>query len=50
MSKGNRSKIDNLGRVVVQKSIRKDLNIESNYEIYMYVKNNKLIINKGSQI
>ncbi|MBA4811476.1 MAG: AbrB/MazE/SpoVT family DNA-binding domain-containing protein [Candidatus Actinomarina sp.] len=50
MSKGNRSKIDNLGRVVIPKSIRKALNIESNSEISMYVENNKLIITKGSQI
>lgn len=50
MSKGNRSKIDNLGRVVVPKSIRKALNIESNSEISMYVENNKLIITKGNQI
>ena len=28
MSKGNLSKIDNLGRVVIPKSIRKALNIE----------------------
>ena len=33
MSKGNLSKIDNLGRVVIPKSIRKALNIEHNDEI-----------------
>ena len=36
MSKGNLSKIDNLGRVVIPKSIRKALNIEHNDEISMY--------------
>ena len=50
MSKGNISKIDNLGRVVVPKSIRKALNIQSNSEISMYVENRKLIITKGNQI
>jgi len=49
MSKGNRSKIDNLGRVVIPKSIRKALNIESNSEISMYVENSNLIITKGNQ-
>ena len=37
MSKGNRSKIDNLGRVVIPKSIRKALDVEANSEISMYV-------------
>ena len=50
MSKGNISKIDNLGRVVVPKSIRKALNIQSNSEISMYVENRKLIITKSNQI
>ena len=47
MSKGNKSKIDNLGRVVIPKSIRKALGIEQNDEISMYVEDNKLIISKG---
>ena len=47
MSKGNKSKIDNLGRVVIPKSIRKALSIEQNDEISMYVEDNKLIISKG---
>ena len=47
MSKGNLSKIDNLGRVVIPKSIRKALNIEHNDEISMYVDGESLIINKG---
>ncbi|MAE32764.1 MAG: AbrB family transcriptional regulator [Actinobacteria bacterium] len=47
MSKGNLSKIDNLGRVVIPKSIRKALNIEHNDEISMYVDGDKLVINKG---
>ena len=47
MSKGNKSKIDNLGRFVIPKSIRKALGIEQNDEISMYVEDNKLIISKG---
>ena len=47
MSKGNLSKIDNLGRVVIPKSIRKALNIEHNDEISMYVDSESLIIKKG---
>ena len=46
MSKGNRSKIDNLGRVVIPKSIRKALDVEANSEISMYVEDKKLIITK----
>ena len=49
MSKGNLSKIDNLGRVVIPKSIRKALNIEHNDEISMYVEGENLIISKGYQ-
>ena len=47
MSKGNLSKIDNLGRVVIPKSIRKALNIEHNDEISMYLDGESLIIKKG---
>ena len=47
MSKGNLSKIDNLGRVVIPKSIRKALNIEYNDEISMYVEGESLVIKKG---
>ena len=47
MSKGNLSKIDNLGRVVIPKSIRKALNIEHNDEISMYVEDKSLVIKKG---
>ena len=47
MSKGNLSKIDNLGRVVIPKSIRKALNIEHNDEISMYVEGESLVIKKG---
>ena len=47
MSKGNRSKIDNLGRIVIPKSIRKALDVEANSEISMYVEDKKLIITKG---
>ena len=32
MVKGNKSKIDNLGRVVIPKSIQKALNVEHNEE------------------
>ena len=49
MSKGNISKIDNLGRVVIPKSIRKALNIEHNDEISMSVEGENLIISKGYQ-
>ena len=49
MSKGNKSKIDNLGRVVIPKSIRKALDVEANSEISMYVEDTKLIITKGHQ-
>ena len=49
MSKGNRSKIDNLGRLVIPKSIRKALDVEANSEISMYVEDKKLIITKGYQ-
>ncbi len=50
MSKGNLSKIDNLGRIVIPKSIRKALNIEHNDEISMYVENESLIIKKGHRV
>ena len=46
MSKGNLSKIDNLGRVVIHKSIRKALNIAQNDEISMYVEGESLVIKK----
>ena len=49
MSKGSRSKIDNLGRVVILESIRKALDVEANSEISMYVEDTKLIITKGHQ-
>ena len=49
MSKGNLSKIDNLGRIVIPKSIRKALNIEHNDEISMYVEGENLIILKVFQ-
>ena len=49
MSKGNLSKIDNLGRVVIPKSIRKALNIEHNDEISMSVEGENLIISKEYQ-
>ena len=50
MGKGNISKIDNLGRVVIPKSIRKALNIEHNDQISMYVEGENLVISKGYQI
>ena len=46
MVKGNKSKIDNLGRVVIPKSIRKALDVEHNDEISMHVENRALIITK----
>jgi len=47
MSKGNKGKIDNLGRVVIPKTIRDALGIKHNDEISMTVDNAKLIIIKG---
>lgn len=40
MVKGNKGKIDNLGRIVIPKSIRKALDIDHNDDISMYVENN----------
>ena len=48
MVKGNKSKIDNLGRVVIPKSIRNALNVEHNDEINMRVENQSLIITKNN--
>jgi transcriptional pleiotropic regulator of transition state genes len=48
MVKGNKSKIDNLGRVVIPKSIRNALNVEHNDEISMHVENQSLIITKNN--
>ena len=50
MVKGNKSKIDNLGRVVIPKSIRKALNVENNDEILMHVENQSLIITKNNNV
>ena len=50
MVKGNKSKIDNLGRVVIPKSIRKALNVEHNDEISMHVENQALIITKNNNV
>ena len=50
MVKGNKSKIDNLGRVVIPKSIRKALNVEHNDEIAMHVENQALIITKNNNV
>lgn len=47
MSKGNKGKIDNLGRVVIPKTIRDALGIKHNDEISMTVDSAKLIITKG---
>ena len=47
MGKGNKGKIDNLGRIVIPKTIRKALDIDHNDDISMYVENNELIITKG---
>ena len=48
MVKGNKSKIDNLGRVVIPKSIRSALNVKHNDEIIMRVENQSLIITKNN--
>ena len=50
MVKGNKSKIDNLGRVVIPKSIRKALNVEHNDQISMHVENQALIITKNNNV
>ena len=50
MVKGNKSKIDNLGMVVIPKSIRKALNVEHNDEISMHVENQSLIITKNNNV
>ena len=50
MSKGNKSKIDKLGRVVIPKSIREALNISHEDEISLYVEEGKLIITKRDQL
>ena len=47
MVKGNKGKIDNLGRIVIPKSIRKALDIDHTDDISMYVETNELIITKG---
>ena len=47
MVKGNKGKIDNLGRIVIPKTIRKALDIDHNDDISMYVEKNQLIITKG---
>ena len=47
MVKGNKGKIDNLGRIVIPKSIRNALGINHNDEISMTVENDKLIISRG---
>ena len=47
MGKGNKGKIDSLGRVVIPKSIRNALGINHNDEISMTVENNTLVISKG---
>ena len=47
MGKGNKGKIDNLGRVVIPKTIRDALGIKHNDEISMTVQNSNLIISKG---
>ena len=47
MVKGNKGKIDNLGRIVIPKSIRYALDIDHNDDISMYVENKQLIITKG---
>ena len=49
MVKGNKGKIDNLGRIVIPKTIRKALDIDHNDDISMYVENNQLIITKGQR-
>ena len=47
MGKGNKGKIDNLGRIVIPKTIRDALDVKHNDEISMTVDNAKLIITKG---
>ena len=39
-------KIDNLGRIVIPKDIREELNIECKKEVKITIENNKIIINR----
>ena len=50
MSKGNKSKIDKLGRVVIPKSIRKALNLSHEDELPLSVEEGKLIITKRDKL
>lgn len=48
--KGISRKIDELGRIVVPKEIRNNLNINVNDELEIYVNDNKIILEKYSKL
>lgn len=48
--KGISRKIDELGRIVVPKEIRNNLNINANDELEIYVNDNKIILEKYSKL
>jgi transcriptional pleiotropic regulator of transition state genes len=47
MGKGNKGKIDNLGRIVIPKTIRDALDVKHNDEVSMTVEKGNLVISKG---
>lgn len=40
-------KADDLGRIVIPKEIRNNINLEKDDEIKIFIENNKIIFNKG---
>lgn len=48
--KGISRKIDDLGRIVIPKEIRNNLNIHVNDELEIYIKENKIILEKYSKL
>ena len=47
MGKGNKGKIDNLGRIVIPKTIRDAFDVKHNDEVSMTVEKGNLVISKG---
>ena len=48
--KGISRKIDDLGRIVIPKELRNNLNIHVNDELEIYIKDNKIILEKYSKL
>lgn len=48
--KGISRKIDDLGRIVIPKELRNNLNIHVNDELEIYIKENKIILEKYSKL